>query len=133
RAQCFMHPAPCTMHGALCTVHCALHAGGPMSVVMKFGGTSVGDPDAINRLLAIVRRQRESAVPVVVVSALAGVTAALVAVPPLVETGDSASAEREVRALLDRHVALASAVTSERPTELVAAIPPEVEELTGLL
>ena len=29
-----------------------------MSVVMKFGGTSVADPDAINRLIGIVRQQR---------------------------------------------------------------------------
>ena len=49
-----------------------------MGVVMKFGGTSVADPDAIARLIGIVRHQRErsdaSTPPVVVVSALAGVT-----------------------------------------------------------
>ena len=32
-----------------------------MSVVMKFGGTSVADPDAIRRLVAIVRREQAEA------------------------------------------------------------------------
>ena len=45
---------------------------------MKFGGTSVADADAMNRVLAIVRRQLESSAgdkpPVVVVSAMAKVT-----------------------------------------------------------
>ena len=46
-----------------------------MSVVMKFGGTSVADPDAINRLIGLVRREHETArtrnaAPVVIVSAL---------------------------------------------------------------
>ena len=67
------------------------------------------------------------------VSALAGVTDTLVAVTRLVETGDSAGAERDVRGLLDRHVAVASAVTSERRTEVLAEIRREFEELTGLV
>ena len=45
-----------------------------MSVVMKFGGTSVADPDAIGRLIDIVRTQQATDAggdaPVVVVSAL---------------------------------------------------------------
>ena len=52
-------------------------------VVMKFGGTSVADRAAIERLMAIVRAQRQADAqqeggdargPVVVVSALSGVT-----------------------------------------------------------
>ena len=42
-------------------------------VVMKFGGTSVEDADAIRRLIGIVQ-SRLGAQPVVVVSALAQVT-----------------------------------------------------------
>ena len=64
-----------------------------VSVVMKFGGTSVADPDAINRLIGIVRSQQAkttaSAAPVVVVSALSSVTDALVAVAQLAEDGDA--------------------------------------------
>ena len=57
---------------------------------MKFGGTSVADPDAINRLIGVVRQQMQSGLngegaPVVVVSALAGVTDKLVAIAQLAE------------------------------------------------
>ena len=46
-------------------------------IVVKFGGTSVGDADAIARTAAIVRG-RLARKPVVVVSALAGTTNALI-------------------------------------------------------
>jgi aspartokinase len=42
-------------------------------IVLKFGGTSVGDAEAIERAAAIVRT-RADAGPIVVVSALAGVS-----------------------------------------------------------
>ena len=50
-----------------------------MSVVMKFGGTSVADEEAIRRVTQIVRQQIErqppgDRLPVVVVSALSKVT-----------------------------------------------------------
>ena len=54
-------------------------------VVMKFGGTSVEDSAAIQRLIAIVQ-SRLGAQPVVVVSALAKVT------DQLVEAGNAAAA-----------------------------------------
>ena len=46
------------------------------NVVMKFGGTSVADADAIRRLIAIVSAQaaRSGVPPVVVVSAMSKVT-----------------------------------------------------------
>jgi aspartokinase len=45
------------------------------SVVMKFGGSSVVDAPAIDRVIGIVQAQREKGLaPVVVVSALGGVT-----------------------------------------------------------
>jgi aspartokinase len=70
-----------------------------MSVVMKFGGTSVADPDAINRLIGIVRQQQAKTknTPVVVVSALAKVTDSLVAIAQLAEDGASDKAAAEVR------------------------------------
>jgi len=45
-------------------------------IVMKFGGTSVADPDAITRVIGIVKAARESSglPPVVIVSAMSGVT-----------------------------------------------------------
>ncbi|PYR06412.1 MAG: lysine-sensitive aspartokinase 3 [Acidobacteria bacterium] len=105
---------------------------------MKFGGTSVADPEAIKRLIGIVRHQLESQkagddAPVVVVSALAKVTDQLVQVARLAEDGEADRAADALRALLDRHVAVASAVTSESRAETVAKVRQEFEELIGLV
>ncbi len=108
------------------------------SVAMKFGGTSVADPDAINRLIAIVRDQAQkrtpgSAAPVVIVSALSGVTDKLVAVAQMAENGEAAQAAAELRTLTERHVAVATAVTSESRSRVLAEVRQEFEELAGLV
>src|SRR5438874_13606899 len=105
---------------------------------MKFGGTSVADPEAIKRLIGIVRPQLESQkagddAPVVVVSALAKVTDQLVQVARLAEDGEADRAADALRALLDRYVAVASAVTSVRSVETGAEVSPELEVLHGLV
>jgi aspartate kinase len=106
---------------------------------MKFGGTSVADASAIGRVAGIVRRQRDSQpdpepAPVVVVSALGGVTDRLVEVARLAEAGDGASAALALDAILARHVAVASDLTSgDARTELVARLRREFEEVAGLV
>jgi aspartate kinase len=75
-------------------------------IVAKFGGTSVADAAAIERLIGIVR-SRTADRPVVVVSALAGVTDALLALAPLVHAGDGSSLDQAIRALVERHAATA--------------------------
>ncbi len=106
-----------------------------MSVVMKFGGTSVADPDAINRLIGIVRQQqaKTNSAPVVVVSALSGVTDRLVAIARLAEDGASDKAAAEVQALLERHLSVAAAVTSASRATALADVRREIEELNGLV
>ena len=106
-----------------------------MSVVMKFGGTSVADPDAINRLIGIVRQQqaKTNSAPVVVVSALSGVTDRLVAIAQMAEDGLSDKAAAEVQALLDRHLSVAAAVTSASRATALADVRREIEELNGLV
>ena len=49
-----------------------------MSVVMKFGGTSVADAAAFENVARIVANERD-AMPIVVVSAMSGVTDSLLA------------------------------------------------------
>ena len=101
---------------------------------MKFGGTSVADPAAINRLMDLVRRQHaRGGAPVVVVSALAGVTDKLVAIGRLAEDGAGDKAAAEIRALLDRHVSVASAVTDASRDAVVADVSQEFAELAGLV
>jgi aspartate kinase len=105
-----------------------------MSVVMKFGGTSVADPDAINRLIGIVRQQaKNGGVPTVVVSALAGVTDTLVAVARMAEDGETDRAAAELHALRDRHVAVATAITSDSRKAVVSHVEHEFDELIGLV
>jgi len=102
---------------------------------MKFGGTSVADADAIERVIAIVRSQlqKHHDIPVVVVSALAGVTDNLIAVARRAEDGDGDHAASTVRALLERHLAVASALTEGSRPQLLHAIRAEFDELIGLV
>src|SRR5436190_2684610 len=104
---------------------------------MKFGGTSVADADAINRLIAIVRQQIQAqpaaGVPIVVVSALAGVTDKLVAIAQLAEAGAAERAAAELRALLERHVSVATAITSSSRAHTIADVRREFDELIGLV
>jgi aspartate kinase len=72
-------------------------------IVSKFGGTSVADADAIWRTADIIRG-RIGRRPVVVVSALAGVTNALLAVAKQASEGSFIPAMSGVQALRDRHL-----------------------------
>lgn len=71
-------------------------------IVAKFGGTSVADAGAIGRLTGIVRL-RAAEQPVVVVSALARVTDALLGLAGPALAGDGAALDATVLALLQRH------------------------------
>ena len=102
---------------------------------MKFGGTSVADPDAINRLIGIVRQQqaKTKSAPLVVVSALSKVTDSLVAIAQLAEDGAVEQAAADVRALRERHLSVATAVTGKSRDRLLAEVRAEFEELNGLV
>jgi aspartate kinase len=104
-----------------------------MSVVMKFGGTSVADPDAIKRLVGIVRDRAAGGTPLVVVSALAGVTDRLVAIAQLAEIGEGNQAASDLKALVERHVKVATAVTTASRDALIADIHREFDDLIGLV
>ena len=64
-------------------------------LVMKFGGTSVGDATAFERVRRIVRA-RESEHPVVVVSAMGGFTDALLEAVEAAHKGDPDAAARSL-------------------------------------
>ena len=76
-------------------------------IVMKFGGTSVKDRAAIERLIEIVRHTTE---PVVVVSALAGVTDRLLGIAAEAGAGDIDAARANVRSLRQRHHGVATVI-----------------------
>lgn len=72
-------------------------------IVVKFGGTSVGDADSIRRTAEIVRGRVDRS-PIVVVSALGGATTALLAVGEQSAKGHLIGALRGVETLRDRHL-----------------------------
>jgi aspartate kinase len=71
-------------------------------IVMKFGGTSVGDTRAIEQVASIVNGRLEQK-PVVVVSAMAKVTDQLLAMARAAGTDDSQTALKLSRELRERH------------------------------
>jgi aspartate kinase len=71
-------------------------------IVAKFGGTSVADADAITRTASIVRGRLHRR-PVVVVSAMAGVTSELLALAERAVAGQLLPAIQGVEALRARH------------------------------
>lgn len=71
-------------------------------IVMKFGGTSVEDSTAIDRIASIVKDKRAHA-PIVVVSAMSKVTDQLLAAANAAGSGERDRALELSRALRERH------------------------------
>jgi aspartate kinase len=91
-------------------------------IVMKFGGTSVADRAAIERLIGIVRAARQAAIqpesadwrgPIVVVSALGGATDRLLGLAAEAAAGDVEGAQEHVHALRDRHLQVAGVIVHD--------------------
>ena len=76
-------------------------------IVMKFGGTSVEDAKAIERVAAIVKGRADQR-PVVVVSAMARVTDTLLTMARAAGTGERKTALKLCRSLQERHYNTAS-------------------------
>ncbi|MFQ5812741.1 MAG: aspartate kinase [Anaerolineae bacterium] len=73
-------------------------------IVMKFGGTSLGDGEAINRAVDIViQTLKDKGQVVVVVSAMSGVTDTLLSAATSAARGDAETFRRARWALSDRH------------------------------
>jgi aspartate kinase len=105
-------------------------------VTQKFGGTSVADPDAIARLIEIVRRARarDGRGPVVVVSAMSGVTDSLLHVAASAGASNQDEALACVQRLRERHSAAArSLVTGDAVTPLVADLEAQFDELVAVV
>ena len=105
-------------------------------VVQKFGGTSVADPAAIRRLIEIVRtaHTRDGRGPAVVVSAMSGVTDALLAVAAAAGSGRADEAVSRVEQLRERHVAAArDLVTGPGNGPLIAQMTATLDELAAVV
>jgi aspartate kinase len=104
-------------------------------VVMKFGGTSVEDAEAMKRTASIVRGRRERGLETVaVVSAMAKVTDLLVSAASAAGRGDKAGALAIGARLRHRHIDTSIALLeSERFAYLQATLHQEFDSLDDLL
>jgi aspartate kinase len=105
------------------------------TLVMKFGGTSVADADAIGRLVSIVKGRLGAGdpPPVVVVSATSGTTDQLLALAADARSG-LPGANAGLDRVVVRHRDLARALTSgERAATLCGLIERELEDLRAVL
>ncbi|HZS61007.1 MAG TPA: lysine-sensitive aspartokinase 3 [Gemmatimonadaceae bacterium] len=101
-------------------------------IVSKFGGTSVADAEAITRTAEIIRGRRERR-PVVIVSALAGVTNDLLAVAEHAVQGELLTAMQAVEALRRRHFQTAEKLLGPaEAAELCAEMSVMFDELASL-
>ena len=105
------------------------------AVVMKFGGSSVVDATAIVRVVSIVEGERSRGrSPVVVVSALGGVTDRLLALAEAARTGDAqGEVEDGVATLRRRHVDEAARLGADTDSALLPAIDRHFDDLREAL
>src|SRR5205085_63502 len=101
--------------------------------ILKFGGTSVADAAAVERVTGVVRGHGGPR-PVVVVSALAGATDALLAAADAAACGEPAGTEPSVQSLLERHSNIAQRlVRPEARDALLAGFEAARREILPLL
>ena len=104
-------------------------------VVQKFGGTSVADPVAIRRLIDIVRttRARDGRGPAVVVSAMSGVTDALLWIASAAGCGRESEAMSRVAQLSERHLAAARELAPGQHETLATELGEQFDRLTAVV
>ena len=89
-------------------------------IVMKFGGTSIGSPERIAAVLNIIQ-DRVDQRPIVVVSALSGVTDLLIDAARSASRGQDANYREAKATLLERHLSVVDELLSESPERIEVA------------
>src|SRR4026207_2274665 len=100
--------------------------------IMKFGGTSVEGATAFKNAAGIIF-DRQSLRPVVVVSAMAGFTDALIASVQLALTGQAAEGADSLVKHFDRHLRVIDALLSSEAPRLRQLIEQRTGEIKELL
>ncbi len=109
------------------------NAGPAGPLVMKFGGTSVAEADKLRRVAQLVDAGRECGV-LVVLSALAGVTDALLGAGRKAAAGDGAAALADLDAIIERHRTVAADLCGPGvPASIERDLAAAVAELGDLL
>ena len=104
-----------------------------MAIVMKFGGTSVADAAAFENVARIVSSEHKAA-PVVVVSAMSGVTDSLLNATVIAATGDAEHAFASLETVFKRHEAAAHELISDsKRDEFLKQLHGAAEQISQLL
>jgi bifunctional aspartokinase / homoserine dehydrogenase 1 len=100
-------------------------------IVMKFGGTSVGDAECIRRTAEIIANAASDGPVVAIVSAMGGVTNSLIAAARRAESGDVTASEDLKRSLHERHhLAVTQLINdTDRRTQLLAELQLLIEDV----
>jgi aspartate kinase len=104
-------------------------------IVIKFGGTSVGDADRVANAIDIVAERRHLR-PIVVVSALAGVTNDLVAASDAACAQDAGRVAEIIRAVRQRHEDVALRLVQQKSDFLesfIKQLDKQIEEVDTIL
>jgi aspartate kinase len=105
----------------------------PQKIVMKFGGTSVGNTGAIRLAAEQVRRVRGDGHSVaVVVSAMRGVTDALIDAARAAAAGDHRAPEQAKQLLWERHYHAVVELLPEAQRDVLGAIDAELSNFANL-
>lgn len=90
-------------------------------IIMKFGGTSVANFEAVTRTIFIIGGKLDQK-PVVVVSALSKVTDLLYRIADTAAAGDSVQTKDLLLQLRQRHIGLASELLDQNPVQKESAL-----------
>ncbi|MDP9265666.1 MAG: aspartate kinase [Chloroflexota bacterium] len=101
------------------------------TTVLKFGGTSVGSPDAVRAAVDIIAATEGDRV--VVVSATAGTTNALMEAARLAAEGDDLGAQRAIGMIADRHQDLAADLLGDGGAAVQSELAELAERTSALL
>lgn len=100
-------------------------------IVMKFGGTSVQDEEAIGRVISIVKNRLPEK-PLVVVSALSKVTKLLCSIAEAAEAQQEDVVKESLASLRQRHFDLAKALLKDSPLLLEKCLGDLESRIAGL-
>ena len=102
-------------------------------LVMKFGGTSVGNAQCIRRAAELVRSAPEGKHPVVVVSAMGGITDRIVEALQMAKSGNADDAAAVCDVVRDRHrEAIADLFPAESRNAVEAAVNAVIDKLADV-
>jgi len=106
----------------------------PSIEIFKFGGASLADASAVRQALEIIAAPRKTRI-VAVVSALAGVTDALLALAAVAQHGDARDIDGDLSALHRRHREIASALVPKARARraILQSVASDFTELRTLL